>query len=78
MKQKFEKLTSFTKQECIPVGCVPAARIPYSGVSFGGGGVSAPERVSALGGCLLWGGGGGVSAPEGGSAPEGRWYPSMH
>ena len=27
------------KQECIPVGCVPAARRPYAGVCFPGGGV---------------------------------------
>ena len=47
---------SVTKQECIPVGCVPAARRPYAGVCFRGGVWS--------GGCLLWGG---VSAP-GGSA----------
>ena len=26
------------EQECIPVGCVPAARRPYSGVCFPGGG----------------------------------------
>ena len=37
------------KQECIPVGCVPAARRPYAGVCFPGG-------------CLLWGC---VSAPGG-------------
>ena len=50
------------KQECIPVGCVPAARRPYAGVCFPGGG-----GVSALGGCLLLVGGGGVlSGPEGG------------
>ena len=38
-------------QECIPVGCVPAAHWPYAGVCFGGG-------VSASGGCwpLLHGG----------------------
>ena len=59
-------------QECIPVGCVPAARWPYAGVYFPGGvcswggllpggclflGVSARGEVSALGG--------GVSAPRG-------------
>ena len=26
------------EQECIPVGCVPAARRPYAGVCFLGGG----------------------------------------
>ena len=33
-KQNFQH-----KQECIPVGCVPAARWPYAGVCFPGGGV---------------------------------------
>ena len=69
----------FSKQECIPVGCVPAARRPYAGVCFPGEG----------GGCLLrwgvvwcWGGvcsggmggsgaGGGVSALGGLSVPRG-------
>ena len=71
------KLAQFLKckQECIPVGCVPAAHWPYSGVCFPGGW-----------GCLLPGG----SAPRGGSSPGGGgcsqrggrgwwwWYPSMH
>ena len=58
------------EQECIPVGCVPAARRPYAGVCFPEGvcllwgvcsrGVST-LGVSAPGGCLL----GGVSAPGG-------------
>ena len=40
---------AFLKQECIPVGCLPAASRPYAGVCFGG--------VSAWsGGCLLPGG----------------------
>ena len=45
------------RQECIPVGCVPAARWPYAGVCFRGGGV-----------CLLLGGsavGGGVCSQGG-------------
>ena len=50
------------KQECIPVGCVPAARRPYAGVCF-------------LGGCgpggWVWSGSGGVSAPGGWSGPRG-------
>ena len=38
------------KQECIPVGCVPAARRPYAGVCFLGG-------LPGQGGCLPgWGG----------------------
>ena len=53
---------TIVKQECIPVGCVPAAHWPYAGVCFPGG-------VSALGGvCLVRGGVclfGGVSAPRG-------------
>ena len=51
------------RQECIPVGCVLAARRPYAGVCFPGDvcsrGVSAPggggcllPGVSALGGCI--------------------------
>ena len=58
------------EQECIPVGCVPAARWPYAAVCFpGGGGVccqgvcsggkggSAPGGVCSGGGgvCLVWG-----------------------
>ena len=42
-------------QECIPVGCVPAARWPYAAVCLWGGclllGVA--PGGSALGGCLL-------------------------
>ena len=53
------------KQECIPVGCVPADRRPYGGVCFPGGeGVSMPGGlVSAAGGVSRLGGvcsGGGV------------------
>ena len=44
----------YGKQECIPVGCVPAARSPYAGVCFQGG-------VSGPGGCV-WSQGG-VSGP---------------
>ena len=54
------------KQECIPVGCVPAARRPYAGVCFPGGGVPGPGGVvvvSGLGGGV-WSGGV-VSAPGG-------------
>ena len=58
---------NYAKQECIPVGCVPAASRPYAGVCFPGGWrVSVPGGgcllleggVSAPGGCLLLGGGG--------------------
>ena len=70
------------KQECIPVGCVPAARWPYPGVCFPGGGVCLLRGVSApqggclvLGGCLVPGGvcSRGVSAGgfwSGGSGPR--------
>ena len=37
------------KQECIPVGCVPAARWPYTAVCSGGGGMSAPGGVCSRG-----------------------------
>ena len=40
------------KQECIPVGCVPAARWPYAGVCCRGGLL----RGVCSGGCPLWGG----------------------
>ena len=54
--QTCRSITVF-KQECNPVGCVPAAHWPYAGVCFLRG-------VSALGGCLLRG----VTAPMGVSA----------
>ena len=64
------------QQECIPVGCIPAALRPYAGVCFPGGGVCSREvspRGVCLGGmCLLQGGclllwvsALGVSAPGG-------------
>ena len=63
------------KQECIPVGCVPAARRPYAGVCFSWGGVWS-------GGCAWSGGvsgsgggvpglGGGVSGPGWGDGVSG-------
>ena len=54
-----QKLWMYNKQECIPVGCVPAAHWPYAGVCFPGGGLPGP------GGSLVPGGSawsGGVSA----------------
>ena len=61
-----------TKQECIPVGCVPSAAMAvFGGVSLPRG-VSARGGVCSRGGCLLLGV---VSAPgriwSGGSAPRG-------
>ena len=59
------------QQECIPVGCVPAARRPYAGVCYRGGGEGGllPGWGCLLPGeALLWGG----SAPRGVSAPGGR------
>ena len=60
------------KQECIPVGCVPADRRPYAGVCFLAGG--SPSRGGVLhpaGGVLHPAGGGlhparGVLHPAGG------------
>ena len=44
----------YMKQECIQVGCVPAARWPYAGVCFLGGGVLSPgEGVPSPGGMYL-------------------------
>ena len=54
------------KQECIPVGCVPAARRPYAGVCFPGGVCLVPGGLSAWsrgglpdpgGSAWSWGGG---------------------
>ena len=69
-----------SEQECIPVGCVPAARRPYAGVCLSGG-VSAWSGGLVLGGlpgpggvCLVQGGGlvpGGVCLVPGGSAWSG-------
>ena len=50
------------QQECIPVGCVPAARRPYAGVCFPGGGWGCCVCL-VPGGCLP---GPGVSAWSGG------------
>ena len=74
------------EQECIPVGCVPAARGPYAGVCFPRGGVSGRGGgVWSKGGWYVWSGGGGgclvwgVSAPGCVSGPGGGWWhPSMH
>ena len=70
------------KQECIPVGCVPAARRPYAGVCFRGG-LPGPGGVSAWSGG--WGGvclvRGDVSAWSRGGVclvGGGVWHPSMH
>ena len=73
---------SFTKQECIPVGCVSAAHWPYAGVCFPGGctyswgGVLSPGGCVCPRGCLLWGvsAQGGVCSRgvcSGGSVPAG-------
>ena len=66
----------FFEQECIPVGCVPAARRPYAGVCFPGGGCLVRGGCLLLGGLLqggfwsgrgwcAWSGGGGVPGPGG-------------
>ena len=63
------------KQECIPVGCVPPARLPYAGVCFPGGGGGCGVYLPGRGGCLPGPGGvylpgpGGVPAWSGGGVP---------
>ena len=37
-----QKEFAFISQECIPVGCVPAARRPYAGDCFLGGSLPGP------------------------------------
>ena len=75
-------------QECIPVGCVPADRWPYSGVCCSGGclvlggvwswggvwsrGVSGPRGVWSRGG-LVPGGSGPGGLVQGGLVPGGVW-----
>ena len=68
-------VTNNVKQECIPVGCVPAARWPYAGVCFLEGGLLPGGGVYVRGGVPAWGGylprgmylpGWGVPAQEGG------------
>ena len=75
------------EQECIPVGCVPAARRPYAGVCFPGGvslvpggsawsqgGLPGPRGSAWSRGCLP--GPGGVSAWSRGGLPGlGRGLP---
>ena len=49
-----------SEQECIPVGCVPAAHWPYAAVFFRGGYLPGPGGVllgpGGGGVCLVWGG----------------------
>ena len=56
----YEACDNNNKQECIPVGCVPAARRPYPGVCFLGG-VYLPVGCTCPGGTCL----GGVYLPRG-------------
>ena len=56
-------------QECIPVGCVPAARRPYAAVCFRGGGGESGSAWS--GGVSAWWSGGGLPGPGGWSAWSG-------
>ena len=71
-----------TKQESIPVGCVPAARWPYAGVCFPGGALSPGGRVCSWGACLTQGvcvsALGGCLLPGGACLTQGVWHPSMH
>ena len=59
---KLINLPMNSKQECIPVGCVSAARRPYAGVCFPGGGLLPGGLLLGGGGCLL----GGSAPGEGG------------
>ena len=70
--RKVTKCKTKLKQECIPVGCVPAARRPYAGVCFQGGvlpvgGFSMPGGFSLRGGSPCQGG----SPCRGGSPCQG-------
>ena len=68
-------------QECIPVGCVPAARRRYAEVSFPGGCAwSGGGCLPGLGGCgwsrggwCAWSGGSGWSKGGGVPGPGGGW-----
>ena len=62
-------LRKYTEQECIPVGCVPAAHWPYAAVFFPGGGSPWSGGSASSGGVLL--GSGGVLLGLGGSASSG-------
>ena len=46
----------YNGQECIPVGCVPAARRPYAGVCFRGGVCLGGLPGPGVGVCLVCGG----------------------
>ena len=64
----------FIQQVCIPVGCVPAAHLPYAFVCFPGGVCLVRGGVCLVPGgvCLVRGGGspwGGVSAWSRGGSP---------
>ena len=69
VQKRLKQIHCITKQECIPVGCVPAARWPYAGVCFPGG-VWSGEGV-VLGVCVVQGGGGPGGSGPGGSGPRG-------
>ena len=72
---KVYPLLTTTKQECIPVGCVPADRRPYAGVCFPGGGSSIWGGFSIRGGSSS---GGGSPSSQGGFSiqPGGGWWGS--
>ena len=60
MKGTTDVIHHLTKQECFPVGCVPAAHWPYAGVCLSGGCLlqgglllGGQGGASFLGGCLL-------------------------
>ena len=71
------KKTNKTKQECISVGCVPAARRPYSGVCFPGGYLPGLGGRGVVGGCgalPVWGG---VCLVQGGLPGPGGVLPGL-
>ena len=63
-----KRLKALSIQECIPVGCVPAAHWPYAG--RGGGGIQSRGGLPGLGGLGLWSRGG-LPSPGGVSGPGG-------
>ena len=77
---------NYPKQECIPVGCVLAARRPYSEVCFPGGVCLVPGGGLPAGGvCLVPGGWSpshrGGSPSRGGGVclvPRGGWWSPSH
>ena len=62
------KMELIFEQECIPVGCVPAAHWPYAAVCFGGGGLPGPGGLPDPAGGGGWSRG--VCLVQGGCLPD--------